>query len=88
MPVGPLFAVFSLLLGRAATVSTSDVLLFLGLGLHLVVLLAGTTATSEVNAILQNVLEITLLTHDIVYYASPPVGRGRGWVNDGTISRR
>ena len=85
MPVGPLFTVFSLLLGRAATVGTSDVLLFLRLGLHLVVLLAGTTATSEVNAILQNVLEITLLTHDIVYYASPPVGRGRGWVNDGTI---
>ena len=85
MPVGPLFTVFSLLLGRAATVGTSDVLLFLRLGLHLVVLLAGTTATSEVDTVLQNLLEITLLTHDIVYYASPPVGRGRGWVNDGTI---
>ena len=85
MPVGPLFTVFGLLLSRATTVSTSDVLLFLGLGLHLVVLLAGTTATSEVDTVLQNLLEITLLTHDIVYYASPPVGRGRGWVNDGII---
>ena len=88
MPVGPLFTVFGFLLGRAATVSTSDVLLFLRLGLHLVVLFARATTTSEVNAILQNVLEITLLTHDIVYYASPPKGRGRGWVNDGTILRR
>jgi len=87
MPIGPLFAVFGFLLGRAATVSTSDVLLFLGLGLYLVLLFARTTTTSEVDAILQNLLEITLLTHDIVYYASPPVGRGRGWVNDGTILR-
>ena len=85
MSVCPLLTVFSLLLGRATTVGTSDVLLFLGLGLHLVVLLAGTTATSEVYAILQNVLEIRFLTHRIVYLASPPVGRGRGWVNDGTI---
>ena len=63
MPVGPLLTVFGLLLGRAATVSTSDILLFLGLGLYLVVLLTGTTTTTEVNAILQNLLEITLLTH-------------------------
>ena len=63
MSVGPLLTVFGLLLGRAATVSTSDILLFLGLGLYLVVLLTGTTTTTEVNAILQNLLEITLLTH-------------------------
>ena len=66
---------------------TGDVLLFLGLGLHLVVLLAGAAASTEVYTVLQYVLEITLLTHSIVYYASPPVGRGRGWVNDGTILR-
>ena len=58
MSVCPLLTVFGFLLGRAATVGTSDVLLFLGLGLHLVVLLAGTTATSEVYAIYQDVLEI------------------------------
>ena len=63
MSVCPLLTVFGLLLGRAATVSTSDILLFLGLGLYLVVLLTGTTTTTEVNAILQNLLEITLLTH-------------------------
>ena len=63
MPVGPLLTVFGLLLGRATTVSTSDVLLFLGLGFYLVLCFAGTTATTEVNAILQNLLEITLLTH-------------------------
>ena len=64
MPIGPLLTVFGLLLGRTATVGTSDILLFLGLGLDLVVLFAGTTATTEVNAILQNLLEITLLTHN------------------------
>ena len=63
MSVCPLLTVFGLLLGRATTVSTSDVLLFLGLGLYLVVLFTGTTTTTEVNAILQNLLEITLLTH-------------------------
>lgn len=64
MPIGPLLTVFGLLLGRTTTVSTSDILLFLGLGLYLVLLFAGTTATTEVNAILQNLLEITLLTHN------------------------
>ena len=63
MSVCPLLTVFGLLLGRAATVSTSDILLFLGLGLYLVVLFTGTTTTTEVYAILQNLLEITLLTH-------------------------
>lgn len=63
MPIGTLLTVFGFLLGRAATVGTSDILLFLGLGLDLVVLFARTTATTEVNAILQNLLEITLLTH-------------------------
>ena len=60
MPIGPLLTVFGFLLSRAATVSTSDILLFLGLGFHLVVLFARATATAEVNAILQNLLEILL----------------------------
>ena len=63
MPIGTLLTVFGFLLGRTATVGTSDILLFLGLGLYLVVLFARATATTEVNAILQNLLEITLLTH-------------------------
>ena len=63
MSVGPLLTVFGLLLCRATTVSASDVLLFLGLGLYLVILLAGTTTATKRNAILQNALEITLLTH-------------------------
>ena len=58
MPVGPLLTVFGLLLGRAATVSTSDVLLLLRLGLYLVLLFARTTATTEVDAIDENILEI------------------------------
>ena len=68
MSVCPLFTVFSLLLSRAATVSTSDVLLFLRLGLHLVVLLAGTTATSEVYAIYQDVLEILFSCSHILLF--------------------
>ena len=56
MPIGTLLTVFGFLLGRTATVGTSDILLFLGL-------VARATATTEVNAILQNLLEITLLTH-------------------------
>ena len=65
MAVGPLFTVFSFLLSRTATVSTSDILFFLCLGLYFVVLFAGTTTTTEVNAILQNLLEITLFAHSI-----------------------
>ena len=58
MPVGPLLTVFGLLLGRAATVSTSDVFLLLGFGLYLAVLFARATATTEVDAIDENILEI------------------------------
>ena len=60
MPVGPLLTVFGFLTGRATTVSTSDVLFLLGLGLHLVVLFARTTTTTKRNTILQNALEILL----------------------------
>ena len=58
MPIGPLLTVFGFLLGRATTVSTCNILLFLGLGLDLVLLLTGTAATTKRNAILQNTLEI------------------------------
>ena len=42
---------------------TSDVLLFLGLGLDLVVFFAGTAASSEVDAVLQDILEVAFFTH-------------------------
>ena len=80
MSVGTLFAVLGLLTGRAATVGTGDILLFLGLGLHLVLLLARPSAPSEVDTILQYLLEVTLLTHIMIYLISPPLGRGWGWV--------
>ena len=66
MPVGPLLTVFGFLTCRATTVSTSDILFLLGLGLYLVVLFAGTTATTKRNAVLQNLLEITLFTHRLM----------------------
>ena len=42
---------------------TSDVLLFLGLGLDFIVFLAGTAASSEVDAVLQDILEVAFFTH-------------------------
>ena len=63
MSVGSLLTVFRLLAGGAGTVCTSDVLLFLGLGLDLVVFLAGTAASSEVDAVLQDILEVAFFTH-------------------------
>ena len=67
MPVGSLLTVFGFLTGRATTVSTGDILFLLGLGLYLVVLFAGTTATTKRNAIFQNLLEITLFTHVLTF---------------------
>ena len=54
MPVSPLLPVLGLLPGRAATVSTGDILLLLGLGLHLAVVGLPLTATTKADAILQN----------------------------------
>ena len=58
MPVGPLLTVFGFLLCRAATVSTSDILLFLGFGLHLAIVLWLITSTPEVNAVFEYILKI------------------------------
>ena len=58
MSVGPLLTVFGLLLGRATTVSTSDIFFLLGLGFHFVLLLARTTTATKRNTIYQDVLEI------------------------------
>ena len=58
MPIGPLLTVFGFLLGRATTVSTSDILLFLGLGLHLAIVLGLIAPSSEVNTVFEDMLEI------------------------------
>ena len=58
MSVSPLLTVFGLLPCRAATVSTGDVFFLLGLGLHLVLLFAGTTAATELDAVLEDEAEI------------------------------
>lgn len=65
MAVGPLLTVLGLLSCRAATVRTSDILLFLGLSLHLsLVRVAAFTTPAERNSINQYILKITLLTHN------------------------
>ena len=59
MPVCSLFAVFGLLTSRTATMSTSDILFLLGLGLHLLaIVLRLVTSTSEVDAVFEYVLKI------------------------------
>ena len=58
MTIGTLFAVFGLLPCRTATVSSCDILLLLGLGFHLAVVLWLITSTSEVDAVLEDMLEI------------------------------
>ena len=58
MPVSPLLAVFGFLPCRAATVSPSDVFLFLGFGLYLAIILGLIASTSERNTVLEDVLKI------------------------------
>ena len=56
--VSPLLTIFGLLTGRAATMSTCDILLLLGLGLHLAIVLRLVTSASEVDAVLEDILKI------------------------------
>ena len=58
MSVGTLLAVFGFLTGRTAAVGTSDILLLLGLGLHLAIVLRLVTSTSEVDTVFEYVLKI------------------------------
>ena len=59
MAVGTLLTVFGFLSCRAATVSTSDILLLLGLGFHLLsIVLRLVSSTSEVDAVFEYILEI------------------------------
>ena len=64
MPVSPLLAVFGLLTGRATTVSTSDILLLLGLGLHLAIVFRLVSSSSEVDAVFKDILEIVHMLND------------------------
>ena len=66
MAVSPLLTVFGFLSGSAATVSTCAVFFLLGFGLHLVLFFAWTTATSEGDAIHQDIFEIAFLTHSLM----------------------
>ena len=58
MPVGTLFAILGLLPCRTAAVGTGDILLFLGFGLHLTVVFRLVATTTEVNAVLEDLLKI------------------------------
>ena len=58
MPVGPLLTVFGFLTCRAATVSPSDILFLLGLGLHLPFVLGLVASSSEANAVFKDMLKI------------------------------
>ena len=56
--VNPLLTVFGFLTGRAAAMSTSDILFLLGLGLHLAIVLRLVTSASEVDAVFEYILKI------------------------------
>jgi len=69
MSVSSLLTVLGFLTCRAAAMGTGNVLLFLGLSLHLaVVSLLRTTATAKVNAILENLLKVYVLITHRVYW--------------------
>ena len=59
LTVGALLAILSLLTCRARAVGAGDILLFLGFGLHLVVVLLRTAAaTAKLDALHQDLFEI------------------------------
>ena len=58
MTISPLLTVLGLLTCRTTTVSSRDILLLLGLGLHLAILLRLIASTSEVDAVFEDMLEI------------------------------
>ena len=58
MAVRPLLTVFGFLTGRAAAMSTSDILFLLGLGLHLAIVFRLVTSASEVDAVFEDILKI------------------------------
>ena len=58
MTIGALLTVLRLLAGTAAAMSTRDILLLLGFGLYLAIVLRLVTSTSEVDAVLKDILKV------------------------------
>ena len=58
LTISSLLAVFCLLTGRAAAMSSRNILLFLGFGLHLAIVLGLIAPSSEVNTVFEDMLEI------------------------------
>ena len=56
--ISPLLTVFGFLTSRAATMSTSDILLLLGLGFYLAFVLGFVASASEVDAVFEDSLKI------------------------------
>ena len=66
LAVGALLAILRLLLGRPRAVRSRDILLFLGLGLHLPLVRVVAFATpSEADTVLQDFLEILFSCHTV-----------------------
>ena len=58
MTVGALLTVLRLLSGRAAAMSSCDILLLFGFGLYLAIVLRLVTSASEVDAVFKDILKI------------------------------
>ena len=69
MTVGALLAVLRLLSGRAAAMSSCDILLLFGFGLYLAIVLRLVTSASEVDAVFKDILKIVHIPY----------------INDGTV---
>ena len=63
--VSPLFTVLRLLTGRAASMGSRNILLFLGFGLHLAIVLGLVTSASEVDAVFEDILKIVHINDGI-----------------------
>ena len=65
MTISTLFAVLRLLTGGAAAMSSGDVLLLFGLGLHLAVVLGLVAATTEADAVFKDMLKVVLHNYSL-----------------------
>ena len=67
LAVGALLAILGFLAGGAAAVCAGDVLLLLGLGLHLAFAgVAALAAPAEVDAVLQDLLKVVVSAHLLI----------------------
>jgi len=90
LPVGTLLTIFGFLLSRTAAVCSGNVFLLLCLGLHLALVWVATlSATTEGDAILQDLLKILFSCHTVNDINSPPLREGPGvGLNGGTDVRQ